>query len=74
MDRGKLYTATESPKGEFGILIISTGDSFKPYRFKIRSPSLFHLQCTNFLSKNLLLADLSAIIGSEDIVFGEIDR
>jgi NADH:ubiquinone oxidoreductase subunit D len=67
------YICTETPKGEFGVFLV-TNDSSKPYRCKIRSPGYFHLQSLDFLSYKLMLADLVAIIGSIDIVFGEIDR
>ena len=70
---GETYTCVEAPKGEFGVYIISNGTN-KPYRCKIRSPGFPLLQATEFLSKGHMLADLVAIIGSLDIVFGEIDR
>ena len=70
---GETYTAVEAPKGEFGVLLISDGTN-KPYRCKIRSPGFPFLQATEFLSKGHMLSDLVAIIGSLDIVFGEIDR
>lgn len=70
---GETYTAVEAPKGEFGIYLISDGTN-KPYRCKIRAPSFSVLQATHILSKGHFLADLSAIIGSMDVVFGEIDR
>lgn len=67
------YICTETPKGEFGVLMATNGTT-RPYRCKIRSPGFFHLQSLDFLSYRLMLADLVAIIGSIDIVFGEIDR
>lgn len=67
------YTALEAPKGEFGIYLVSNGLN-KPYRCKIRAPGFFHLQGINFMAYNHLLSDLVAIIGTQDIVFGEIDR
>ena len=69
----ELYTSIESPKGEFGIYLVTDGTN-KPYRCKIRSPGFFHLQGIGKLLKNHLIADLVTIIGSLDIVFGEIDR
>jgi NADH:ubiquinone oxidoreductase subunit D len=60
-------------EGEFGVYLVSTGEN-RPYRCKIRAPSFFHLQAMDFLSRNHLLADVAAIVGSLDIMFGEIDR
>ena len=70
---GYTYAAVEAPKGEFGVFMVSDGSS-KPYRCKIKAPGFYHLQGLDFMSKNHLLADLVAIIGTQDIVFGEIDR
>ena len=70
---GEVYASVEAPKGEFGVLLISDGTN-KPYRCKIRAPGFPFLQATEFLSKGHMLSDLVAIIGSLDIVFGEIDR
>jgi NADH-quinone oxidoreductase subunit D len=70
---GETYTAVEAPKGEFGVYLVSDGTN-KPYRCKIRAPGFAHLQAMDFCSKGHLLADAVAIIGSMDIVFGEIDR
>lgn len=70
---GSIYAAVEAPKGEFGIFIKSDGTS-KPYRCKIKAPGFYHLQGLDFMAQNHLLADLVAIIGTQDIVFGEIDR
>src|SRR6187431_1330737 len=70
---GEVYVATESPKGEFGVYLVSDGSN-KPYRCKIRAPGFAHLQAMYFLCKGHMLADVSAILGSLDIVFGECDR
>lgn len=71
--KGETYTAVEAPKGEFGVYLVSDGSN-RPYRCKIRAPGFAALQATQFLSKGHMLADLVAIVGSLDIVFGEIDR
>jgi NADH-quinone oxidoreductase subunit D len=70
---GETYTAVEAPKGEFGVYLVADGTN-KPYRCKIRAPGFAFLQGTDFMSKGHMLADVVAIIGSMDIVFGEIDR
>ncbi|MBP7340095.1 MAG: NADH-quinone oxidoreductase subunit D, partial [Niveispirillum sp.] len=70
---GDTYTATESPKGELGVYLVSDGTN-RPYRCKIRPTGFSHLQAMDFMSKGHMLADAVAIIGSMDIVFGEIDR
>ncbi len=70
---GETYTAVEAPKGEFGVYLVADGSS-KPYRCKIRAPGFAHLQGMDFLTKGHMLADASAILGSLDIVFGEVDR
>jgi len=70
---GETYTAVEAPKGEFGVYLVSDGSN-KPYRCKIRAPGFPHLQAIEFCSKGHMLADSVAILGSMDIVFGEIDR
>ena len=70
---GEVYAAVEAPKGEFGVYLVSDGSN-KPYRCKIRAPGYAHLQGTEFLSKGHMLADVAAIIGTLDVVFGEIDR
>ena len=70
---GEAYTAIEAPKGEFGIFLISNG-SQKPYRCKIKAPGFLHLQGLDFMTKNHLIADVVTIIGTQDIVFGEVDR
>lgn len=70
---GEVYAAVEAPKGEFGVYLVSDGSN-KPYRSKIRAPGYLHLQSMDYVSKGHLLADVSAIIGTMDIVFGEVDR
>jgi len=70
---GEVYAAVEAPKGEFGVYLVSDGSN-KPYRCKIRAPGFPFLQAADFLSRGHMLADIPAIIGSLDIVFGEIDR
>jgi NADH-quinone oxidoreductase subunit D len=70
---GETYTAVEAPKGEFGVYLVSDGTN-KPHRCKIRAPGFPHLQAMDFLCKGYMLADSVAILGSLDIVFGEIDR
>ncbi len=71
--KGEAYAAVEAPKGEFGVYLVSDGSN-KPYRCKIRAPGFPHLQALDWMSRGHMLADTSAIIGSLDIVFGEIDR
>ncbi|MEL6299631.1 MAG: NADH-quinone oxidoreductase subunit D [Pseudomonadota bacterium] len=70
---GEVYTCVEAPKGEFGVYLVSDGSN-KPYRCKIRAPGFPHLQAMDHINRGHMLADVSAIIGSLDIVFGEIDR
>jgi NADH-quinone oxidoreductase subunit D len=70
---GEVYAAVEAPKGEFGVYLVSDGTN-KPYRCKIRAPGFAFLQAADYMSRGHMLADLVAIIGSMDIVFGEIDR
>ncbi|WP_068652379.1 NADH-quinone oxidoreductase subunit D [Wolbachia endosymbiont of Trichogramma pretiosum] len=70
---GEAYIAVEAPKGEFGVYIVSDGTN-RPYRCRIRAPGFAHLQALDFMAKGHMLADIAAIIGSLDIVFGEIDR
>ncbi|ABS69850.1 NADH dehydrogenase I, D subunit [Xanthobacter versatilis] len=70
---GDVYAAVEAPKGEFGVYLVSDGTN-KPYRCKIRAPGFAHLQAMDFLCRGHMLADVSAVLGSLDIVFGEVDR
>jgi NADH-quinone oxidoreductase subunit D len=70
---GEVYAAVEAPKGEFGVYLVSDGSN-KPYKCKIRAPGFAHLQAMDFLCRGHMLADVSAILGSIDIVFGEVDR
>jgi NADH-quinone oxidoreductase subunit D len=70
---GEVYCPIEAPKGEFGVYLVADGTN-KPYRAKIRAPGFLHLQAMDFIASGHLLADVSAIIGSLDVVFGEIDR
>jgi NADH-quinone oxidoreductase subunit D len=70
---GETYTAVEAPKGEFGVYLVSDGSN-KPYRCKIRAPGFPHLQASDMMCKGHMLADAVAVIGSMDVVFGEIDR
>src|SRR6516162_6808576 len=70
---GEVYAAIEAPKGEFGVYLVANGTN-KPYRCKIRAPGFPHLAAMDFLCKGHMLADVSAVLGSLDIVFGEIDR
>jgi NADH-quinone oxidoreductase subunit D len=70
---GEVYAAVEAPKGEFGVYLVSDGSN-KAYRCKIRAPSFAHLQAMDFLCCGHMLADVSAVLGSIDIVFGEVDR
>lgn len=70
---GAVYEAVEAPKGEFGVVIISDG-STKPYRCKIRTPAYHHLQLMSFIMEGHYFADMITILGSQDIVFGEVDR
>jgi len=71
--KASIYSAVEAPKGEFGVFLVSDKSSI-PYRCKIRSPGFFHLQSIRCLAKNVFLADVVALIGTLDLVFGEIDR
>ncbi|WP_186312279.1 NADH-quinone oxidoreductase subunit D [Cereibacter sediminicola] len=70
---GEVYAAVEAPKGEFGVYLVADGTN-RPYRAKIRAPGFLHLQAIDYIAKGHLLADVSAIIGTLDVVFGEIDR
>jgi NADH-quinone oxidoreductase subunit D len=70
---GEVYVAVEAPKGEFGVYLVSDGSN-KPYKCKVRAPGFAHLAAMDYLCRGHLLADVSAILGSLDIVFGEVDR
>ncbi|HEY5064699.1 MAG TPA: NADH-quinone oxidoreductase subunit D [Xanthobacteraceae bacterium] len=70
---GEVYVAVEAPKGEFGVYLVADGTN-KPYKCKIRAPGFAHLAAMDFLCRGHMLADISAILGSIDIVFGEVDR
>jgi NADH-quinone oxidoreductase subunit D len=70
---GEAYTAVEAPKGEFGIYLVSDGAN-KPYRLKCRAPGFPHLAALDEMVRGHMLADVVAVIGTADIVFGEIDR
>ena len=70
---GEVYAAVEAPKGEFGVYLVSDGTN-KPYRCKLKAPGFAHLSAMDFMCKGHMLADVSAILGSLDIVFGEVDR
>jgi NADH-quinone oxidoreductase subunit D len=70
---GEVYAAVEAPKGEFGVYLVSDGTN-KPYRCRLRAPGFAHLQAMDFLCRGAMLADVSAVLGSIDIVFGEVDR
>jgi NADH-quinone oxidoreductase subunit D len=70
---GEVYTAIEAPKGELGVYLVSDGSN-KPYRCKVRAPGFTHLQAMEFMTKGHMLADVVSVIGTMDIVFGEIDR
>jgi NADH dehydrogenase (ubiquinone) Fe-S protein 2 len=71
--QGETYTCIEAPKGEFGVYLISNGTN-RPYRCKIKSPGFGHLQALDFMAKGHMIADVVTIIGTQDIVFGEVDR
>ena len=70
---GETYAAVEHPKGEFGVFLVSDGAN-KPYRLKIRAPGFAHLSALDEMARGHMIADVVAIIGSQDIVFGEVDR
>jgi len=70
---GETYTAIEAPKGEMGVYLVSDGSN-KPYRCKIRAPGFYHLASMEYMTKGHMLADVVAIIGTQDVVFGEVDR
>ena len=71
--QGETYTGIEAPKGELGVFLITNGTN-KPYRCKIRSPGFAHLQALNAMVYGHLIADVVTVIGTQDIVFGEVDR
>jgi NADH-quinone oxidoreductase subunit D len=73
IDSGECYMFAEAPKGEFGVYVV-TFNSTRPYRCKIRTPGFFHLQALMFMGKGLYISDVVTIIGTLDIVFGEVDR
>jgi len=73
LPKDDVYTVVEAPKGEFGVYVVSNGDS-RARRCRIKAPGFAHLQGLNFMAKQSFLADLVAIIGTQDLVFGEIDR
>ena len=70
---GEVYAAVEAPKGEFGVYLVSDGTN-KPYRVKLSAPGFRHLQAMDWMNTGHMLADVSAILGSLDMVFGEVDR
>lgn len=70
---GESYTAVEAPKGEFGVYLVSNGTS-RPYRCKVKAPGFLHLQGLDFMTQGHLIADVVTTIGTQDIVFGEVDR
>jgi NADH-quinone oxidoreductase subunit D len=70
---GEVYVAIEAPKGEFGVYLVADGTN-KPYRCHVRAPGFAHLQAMDFMCRGHMLADVSAVLGSLDIVFGEVDR
>lgn len=71
--KNESYLGIEAPKGEFGVYLVTDGTN-RPYRCKIKAPGFAHLQSLDFLAKNHMLADVVALIGTLDIVFGEVDR
>jgi NADH:ubiquinone oxidoreductase subunit D len=73
ISKNSIYVCTEAPKGEFGVYLVSNNTN-KPYRCKIKAPGFLHLQSLNNMSKGHMIADVVTIIGTQDIVFGEIDR
>jgi len=73
VDEDEIYTSVEAPKGQFGVYLISDGSN-KPYKCKIKAPGFSHLQAMDYLIKGHMLADVPAVLGSMDIVFGEVDR
>jgi len=73
IEAGSVYVATEAPKGEFGVFL-QANNTNRPYRCRIKAPGFLHLQALDFMSKGHLIADVVTIIGTQDIVFGEVDR
>lgn len=73
VEPGEMYSSTEAPKGEFGLYVVSDGSS-RPYRCKIKAPGFLHLQGIGFMTKGHFIADVVTAIGTQDIVFGEVDR
>ena len=73
LPKGENYFATEAPKGEFGVYLIADGKNM-PYRCKIKAPGFNHLQALDYMVRGHMIADLVTIIGTQDVVFGEIDR
>lgn len=73
INAGEVYVGVEAPKGEFGVFLVSSGN-MKPYRCKVKAPGFAHLHALNFISRGHLVADVVTIIGTQDIVFGEVDR
>jgi NADH-quinone oxidoreductase subunit D len=73
LPEGEVYSAIEHPKGEFGVYLVSDGAN-KPYRVKMRAPGFAHLASMDEMSRGHMLSDVVTIIGTQDIVFGEIDR
>ena len=73
LPQGEVYAAVEHPKGEFGVYLVSDGSN-KPYRLKVRPPGFVHLSALDEMARGHMLADVVAIIGTQDIVFGEVDR
>jgi NADH-quinone oxidoreductase subunit D len=70
---GEVYAAVEAPKGEFGVYLVADGTN-KPYKCKIRAPGFAHMAAMEFLCRGHMLADVSAVMGTIDVVFGEVDR
>jgi NADH-quinone oxidoreductase subunit D len=70
---GEVYAAVEAPKGELGVYLVSDGAN-KPYRLKVRAPGFVHLSALDEMVRGHMLADVVAVIGTQDIVFGEVDR
>jgi NADH-quinone oxidoreductase subunit D len=70
---GEVYAAVEAPKGEFGVYLVADGTN-RPYKVKLRAPGYLHLQAMDHICRGHQLADVSAILGTLDIVFGEVDR